>query len=100
MLKKFIKDILVYGSGDFIIKIIAFGLFFIYARLLSVEDFGILNLVFTIVGLLNMVTNFGLNNALARYYYDNSIVEQKRPLLASTGFYLLAILIQNSLDVI
>ncbi|WP_299455614.1 oligosaccharide flippase family protein [uncultured Microscilla sp.] len=85
MLKKFAKDISIYGSGDFVFKIIAFVFFIIYARFLSVEDFGLMTLVVTVVNVLVMISNVGLNNAISRYYYDKHTLEEQRPSLVSTG---------------
>ena len=47
-----VKDTMVYGLSDLIFKFIAFAVFPIYTLYLSPEDFGIMELVIVLAGLI------------------------------------------------
>ena len=87
MIKKLVKDIFIYGGSDFIFKFLNFAVFPLYANVLKVSDFGLMSLVLTYAGLVGIVANVGLNNAVQRFYWDKIIPENKRPALVSTGLY-------------
>ncbi len=55
------------------------------AATLSSAGFGILELILTTVGLLGLVMNCGLNNAVQRYYWDKDTQSQQRPSIVSSG---------------
>lgn len=88
-MRRLIKDMAVYGAGDFVFKFVAFAVFPIYAHLFSVEQFGVMALVTTLTSLLSLVMGLGLNNAIQRYYFDPATPEHQRPLLVMTGFWAL-----------
>lgn len=91
MLKRLVKDTAIYGSGDFIFKLIAFAVFPIYAHVFSVAEFGIMSLVTTVAEFIGTFLNMGMNNAVQRFYWDPNLSESRRPLLVSTGFWVLLI---------
>src|SRR5687768_1740247 len=84
-MKRLLKDIAIYGAGDMVFRFLAFAVFPVYAHVFSVEQFGVLNLVTTLAGLIAIVLNLGLNNAVQRYYWDPQTPEEKRPALVTTG---------------
>ena len=84
-MKRLFKDIAIYGAGDMVFRFLAFAVFPVYAHVFSVEQFGVLNLVTTLAGLIAIVLNMGLNNAVQRYYWDPQTPEEKRPALVTTG---------------
>ena len=88
-MKRLLKDVVIYGSGDFVFKLVSFAAFLIYANLFSVEQFGVLALVSVSAALVSMVLNLGLNNAIQRYYWDPNTLEERRPTLVSTGLVIL-----------
>src|SRR3712207_843503 len=94
-MRRLIKDAAIYGVGDLIFKFVAFAVFPIYANLFSVEQFGVLALVITSAALVSVVLNLGLNNAIQRYYFEPNILEERRPVLVSTG--LIVLLLWSSL---
>src|SRR5215217_1964859 len=94
-MNRLLKDTAIYGVGDFIFKFVSFAVFPIYANLFSVEQFGVLALVFTSASLVGLVLNLGLNNAVQRYYFEPNILEERRPVLVSTG--LMVLLLWSSL---
>jgi len=89
MLKNLLKDSVLYGVGDFVFKAIAFFLFPIYTHLFSVEDFGIIELVSTIVSLLAMVADLGVRYGTSRFYWEST--EKDRIVLVSTGLWIVSL---------
>jgi len=85
MLRQLLKDSVLYGVGDFIFKVISFALFPIYTYTFSVEDFGTMELLNTLVSLIGIVANLGMRNSVARFYYDASDKEKK--LFVSAGMW-------------
>ena len=88
-MKRLLKDAVVYGLGDLIFKFVTFAVFPIYAHLFSVERFGVLALVGSSAALISTVLNLGLNNAVVRYYLAPDVLEERRPVLVSTGLVVL-----------
>jgi len=86
-----LKEISIYGFGDFIFKFIGYASFLIYARLFNPEEFGILSLVGTIGAIINIFLELGLNNGTQRFYLDPNLPESRRPYLVSTGLTILIV---------
>jgi O-antigen/teichoic acid export membrane protein len=91
MFKQLLKDSALYGFADMLLKVLAFFTFPVFAHLLSVNDYGVLSLAAVIAGFVSLFINLGLNNAVQRFYFDNSLEEKQRPALVSTGYFLIAI---------
>ncbi len=89
MLKKLVKDTVIYGSGDFVVKLLAFAVFPIYAHAFTVEQFGIMTLVTTLAGLVSIFANLGLNNSVQRFYWDSNTSLAERPVIVSVGLRVL-----------
>jgi len=89
MLKKLVKETAIYGIGDFIFNLVKFAVFPIYAHLFTVEEFGVMSLVTVLSGLINLLLNMGMDNAVQRYYWDETIKVERRPALISTGLLIL-----------
>ncbi len=81
----------IYGAGDFAFRFIAFAVFPIYAHLFSVDQFGIMELVNTLAGLVSIFLGLGITNAVQRFYWDPKFQEEKRSVLVSTGLFLLLV---------
>lgn len=90
-LKQLSKDSLYYGLGSALQKFIGFFLFPIYTRVLTQEDFGTQDLVFTAVTILSYFLILGLDSATARHYYDAEDPEEKRIILSSWLWFELVI---------
>lgn len=86
-IKTLFKDSAIYGAGNFVFKSISFLVFPLYAQVLSVADFGIMELVNTGVGVVSLVTNLGLNNAVQRFYWDKDTGKSGQPIVVSNGLY-------------
>ena len=89
MLRTLVKDTAIYGLGDFIFKFIGFAIFPIYAHVFKVDEFGVMALVTTLAGLVAVLLNMGMNNAVQRFYWDPQTPEGHRPVLVSTGLWVL-----------
>lgn len=79
------KDSAIYGGADFLSKVLSFMFFPLIARYISVVEFGAMELIFTVIGLLGVVVNIGLNNAVQRFYWDKDTLESARPVIVSSA---------------
>lgn len=91
MLKKGGRHILIYGGTDFIFKFVNFAVFPVYANIFSVEEFGVMELALVSAGLVGIISNFGINNAVQRFYWDQEAGRKEQADIVSTGIYLLLI---------
>lgn len=85
MLKRLSKDIAIYGSADFLFRVIGFAVFPIYAHIFSVADYGLMTLLSVTAGLIGMLVNMGVNNSVQRFYWDPSTKEGEHAQLVSSG---------------
>jgi O-antigen/teichoic acid export membrane protein len=65
-----LRDSALYAAADFAFRGLAYAMFPLYATVLTVGEFGVLELLITGAGLLGVVANQGVSNAVSRYYYD------------------------------
>lgn len=79
------KDALIYGGGDFVLRLLSFAIFPVYAHLFSVADYGALELVGTAVSIILMISTCGLNSSIQRYYWDPTSTERTQRNLVTTG---------------
>ena len=67
---KLVKNILLYGIGDFIVTGVSAFLFIpLYLKFLSIEEYGILNILNNNTALFTYIFQFGMISAFARFYY-------------------------------
>lgn len=85
MLKALGRDVALYGAGEFVFKFVAFAVFPIYAHVLSVAEFGIWALIAASTLLLGYLVNFGVNQAVQRYYFDQATERFHEPRIISTA---------------
>ena len=76
----------VYGLGKGILLPIGLVTLPIYTRVFVPADYGIIELIATITGLLGLVLNLGMDSAAQRSYFDSPTKEHKRAVI-STGFW-------------
>ena len=84
----FVKTASVYGIADFVIKIVYFFTFPIFANIFSLEDYGILSLVLTGTAICGVIANMGIETALQRFYFELPEGDQQKKLV-STGLIVL-----------
>jgi O-antigen/teichoic acid export membrane protein len=85
MLKALGRDVVIYGAGEFVFKFIAFAVFPIYAHVLSVPEFGTWALIAVSTLLLGYFANLGINQAVQRYYFEDTTGEADEPAIVSGG---------------
>jgi O-antigen/teichoic acid export membrane protein len=85
ILGKLLKDSVIYGGGDALVRVVAFVTFPIIASALSVDGFGVLELAMTLVTMGGLVARCGMNNAVQRFYWDPLTPEQQRPVVVTAG---------------
>jgi len=85
VLKRLGRDVAIYGSADFVFKLLQFLAVPLYSHRLSVSDFGLLSLVTVSTTLVGILANLGIGYALYRFYYDADISDARRPVLVTTG---------------
>lgn len=94
------KDSFFYGMGSALQKFIGFFLFPIYTRLLSKEEFGTQDLIFTAVTIAIYFLVLGLDSGTARHYYDAQTFEERSSILSTYLWVELLISIPASLIII
>lgn len=77
MLKFFLKDTIIYGIAVAAAKLLLFLSVPIFTRLLSVDEYGTIGFIGSLIGLIGIVMKVGTNNAVQRYYFDVDEVDQK-----------------------
>lgn len=76
-LKKLGNESLVYGVAGILSRFISVFLTPIYTRIFSPADYGVIGLVITVSALLNILVILGLDNSLARWFYDEEDEHQR-----------------------
>src|SRR6478736_4797080 len=70
-LKQLAGDSLIYGLSGIVSKMIGIFLVPVYTRLFLPKDYGIINLVNTTFFLIGILVVCGLDNSVARWFYDS-----------------------------
>lgn len=86
------KDTAVYGIGGALAKLLSLITFPLLARHFSVQDFGAIDLLNTAVLLLSVLLTFGLNSAVARFFYENIDMEYRRQVVSQALMFQVTIL--------
>jgi O-antigen/teichoic acid export membrane protein len=94
------KDSFFYGMGSVLQKFIGFFLFPIYTRLLTQEEFGAQDLIFTAVTITTYFIVLGLDSGTARHYYDVETSIERRKILSTYLWFELLISIPTTLILI
>lgn len=87
-IKRLFKDSIIYGVGSVAKYLIGFFLLPIYTRVFTPADYGILDTVGTLAGIVSLFLMFGLDSATQRYYFDN---KKDGKLIISTSFWFVAV---------
>lgn len=91
MLKELTKSILIYGVASSIGKSIGLFLVPIYTRIFTPEQYGIIDLIATIVALISILGMAQLESAISRYYFSiNEKIEKQQ--YVSTAFWTIVFL--------
>lgn len=77
------KDILIYGSGDILLRAAGIITLPIYTRIFSPVQYGVLSLIMTVTALLGSVISLGLENSYALYYFEAKSQRDRQVLTSS-----------------
>ena len=81
-MKQFFKDFAVYGFASVLGKIAAIFLLPVYTSILTKEEYGVMALITSCKGIIDLVSNLNIHSGIARDYYETN----DRKTLVSTGF--------------
>ena len=81
---RFLKDFLIYGLASVIGKIAALLLMPMYTKILTQEEYGIMAMLISVKGILDLASNLNIHSGIARDYYEKGI---NKTILVSTGFW-------------
>lgn len=83
-------DVLIYGSGDFLLRATAFLTMPIYTRIFNPEDYGIWSYIGTLLSLLVTIVGLGSTNVSNRFFFDAKQPHEKQQMV-STWFGFMAV---------
>ena len=81
---KFFKDFLIYGFASTLGKLAALLLMPLYTSILSQEEYGVMAMLLSVKGIIDLVSNLNVHSGIARDYYEEGV---NRKSLVSTGFW-------------
>jgi O-antigen/teichoic acid export membrane protein len=85
------RSSLIYGAGNYGVKLVGFFLIPVYTRYLTPADYGVLALVATFSRILFVFLNMGQSTALFRFYYDHDEPEARDRVIAGSLWIVLLI---------
>lgn len=85
LLTRLARDSAVYGGAEVVTKLLSFMAFPVVAAALSANALGALELILAISGLLGLLVNCGVNNAVARFYWDGETDAVQRVSIVTSG---------------
>ena len=92
-IKKLGTQSLIYGAGHVAARGITFLHLPIYTNLFSLSDYGIISLVYTFLGFMNVILHYGLDASLLKHYVPADIEERKSILTNAYASFLLTTII-------
>jgi O-antigen/teichoic acid export membrane protein len=86
-LKEFLKHISIYGILPVVGRFAGFFLVPIYARIFSSYEFGIVELIVTLMSFLMFACNLEFYTSIGRFFYDRDSLHERK-VMVSTGLFL------------
>lgn len=83
MLRRFTKDVAIYGGTEVVFRLAQLAALPIYAKLLSITEFGTWALITAAAALLRSFATLEVNSAVQRFYFERG--EHSPPAVISTG---------------
>jgi O-antigen/teichoic acid export membrane protein len=81
------KESVIYGVSNVLSRGLTYLLLPVYARILTVDDYGVIDLLTVLGAVVTVVMSFGMDDAEARYWYDtNDDADQRRTLSTALAF--------------
>lgn len=81
------KDIIVYGTGYFVVRIIEMFLFPIYTRIFSPNDYGIMDVSRAVTNIMNIFIIMGFTSAQTFYFFNTEDKKDRRLMLSTSLIY-------------
>jgi len=85
-IRRMSKHTAVYGFGNILNRAITFLLLPLYTNILSTADYGVLNLIYPFLGLMNVVFMYGMDSAFMRFFIPEK--DEKRRLEIFSTVYI------------
>ena len=85
------RSSLIYGLGNYGVKLVGFLLIPVYTRYLAPADYGVMALVSTFGQALFIFLNLGQSTALFRFYYDDDTADGRERVIAGSLWIVLAV---------
>ncbi len=92
-IKKLGTQSLIYGAGHVAARGVTFLLLPIYTNIFSLVDYGIISLVYTFLGFMNVILHYGLDASLLKHYVPADIEERKSILTNAYASFLLTTIV-------
>ena len=89
--KGFFLDLVVYGLGDVATSLVGFLLLYVFTRILSTADYGVLFLLLTVELIAKLIFRWGIDASFMRLYYDCHDEAARQQLASTLFFFLLAV---------
>ena len=86
MIRRFLRDSVIYSLSTFISRGISFFLIPIYTRILSPADYGIIDMMSVFASIIHLTVSLEITQAVARFLPDMSSLEEKK-LISSTALW-------------
>jgi len=90
-LQGLVNQVAGYGVGTVVNRTIGIVVACIYPILLSKDEYGRLDVIFSLTMLLGVLFAIGLDTALARFYYEQQEIQRRRQLVSTVFFVVMAI---------
>lgn len=81
---RFFKDFLIYGFASTLGKLAALFLMPLYTSILSQEEYGVMAMLLSVKGIIDLLSNLNIHSGISRDYYEEGI---NRKTLVSTGLW-------------
>lgn len=88
MLRRLSRDVLFYGAGDVLVRTSAFVTLPIFTRVFTPEEYGVLNVVTTTVGIFGIIVGLGGESTLARFFFSATDYTERQVITSTWVMFL------------
>ena len=94
------KHALIYSTAGLLGKAIGFIMLPVYAHYLRGEGYGTIGMIDVVLSVLTLLIGYGIQGAMTRFYYERETLEERRQVVSSAIFVMLALTLSVSLPVV
>lgn len=98
------KEAILYGAGHILARLVTFLLLPLFTNIFTQSEYGIISLIYVVVGFFTVVLHLGLDASLLKYYKNNNedkklyVTNTYLPLLIiNVGFFIIGFLLKDYL---